>query len=229
MDINTKIENDSVLFKNMVNSNSKGQFLRYFGQIGVSTVEDFLKINECDYPKQSRYVYLAMSHIFRHAYLNQELVYDVILEKTYNNEEEKRYEIAIDDIYRLGLVKLDVPKRALVKKLKEAVTEHSFSMRNILEDNPGNIINDSTYCIRNYYIKYMKLKEELEINNFKKNQKIYEFIAKNENNDEIDSLNELKMQLQILNSLSKKLDQQIESLQAKINEMEGKNVGNGRK
>ena len=45
MDINTKIENDSVLFENMVNLYSKGQFLKYFKQIGVSTVDDFLKIN----------------------------------------------------------------------------------------------------------------------------------------------------------------------------------------
>lgn len=218
MDINTKIENDSVLFENMVNLYSKGQFLKYFKQIGVSTVEDFLKINECDYPKQSRYIYLAMSHIFRHAYLNQELVYDVILEKIYSDEEE-RYENAINDIYRLGLVKLDVSKKALAKKLKTALPEHKFSMYNILVKNPGNIIRDNTSCIKDYYIKYMKLKEELEIKQFKEN----------ENDSEIYSLNEMKIQLQILNDLSKKLSESIETLQVKVNEMEGKSIDNGRK
>ena len=116
-----------------------------------------------------------------------------------------------------------------VKKLKETVPEPKFSMYNILEYNPGNIFSDSTYCIRNYYINYMKLKEELEIKDLKKNQQIYEFLEENENNDEIKSLNELKMQLQILNNLSKDLDQQIELLQAKISKMEGKNASNGRK
>lgn len=218
MDINTKIENDSVLFENMVNLYSKGQFLKYFKQIGVSTVEDFLKINECDYPKQSRYIYLAMSHIFRHAYLNQELVYDVILEKIYSDEEE-RYENAINDMYRLGLVKLDVSKKVLVKKLKTALPEHKFSMYNMLVKNPGNIIRDNTSCIKDYYIKYMKLKEELEIKQFKEN----------ENDSEIYSLNEMKIQLQILNDLSKKLSKSIETLQVKVNEMEGKSIDNGRK
>lgn len=228
MDIKTKIENDPVLFKNMVNLKSKGQFLRYFEQIGVSTVEDFLKLNECDYPKPSRYVYLAMSHIFRHAYLNQEFVYDVILEKIYSGEEDENYELAINDIYRLGLIKLDFYKKPLVKKLKEAVTDPRFSMYYIIKNNPGNILRDNTYSIRNYYIKYMELKEELEIKDLKKNRKMYEFLEEVEDNDEISSLNELKMQLQILNDLSKNLDQQIESLQVKINEMEGKKVSNGR-
>ena len=117
MDIKTRLEDDKVLGVSLETKS-------FLNSKGVYTIEDFLNIKESDIPVTRSNYYLAMQHIFRHAYLDQELVYDVLLEKEYEINKKGLDEFS-EDYLKLGLADKLRGKRNIARDMEEWIQNKS--------------------------------------------------------------------------------------------------------
>lgn len=219
MDIKTRLEDDVVLFSTISSPQSRAQTLKTLNSIGIYTIEDFINYKVSDYPATSRNVYCAMAHIFRNAYLGKDLIYDVILEKEYNKDQQGFQECA-SDIIRIGLSKNN--KRNLAYYLEnEFRNSDDFSMESLIRSNAEFNYNSGP-DIRRYYIKYMDDKKKVQQPEEQEN-------ISNISNNDAAILTTLKIQVQTLIAMKEDLEKQIDVLQSKISTLEGGQISHGRK
>lgn len=205
LNIKTKLEDDEVL---KISLETK----KFLNSIGIYTIEEFLNIKESDLPVTRNNVYLAMQYIYRNAYLNQELVYDVLLEKEYtlNNRGIKE---CSKDLDKLGLINKQAHGIATygiedyIKSHPEIKDSNTFNMRMIIENGVAYRYSNILDYYKNYY--EVKKVEESTV-------------------DDKDNLINLKEQIQQLISQKDNLDQQIDVLQNRINEITGDKKTNGK-
>lgn len=210
MNIKTRLEDDRVLFLSFLNNTSRSNILKDFNKKGIFTVEDFINADTKIFNNASRNIYTAMIHVFRYAYLNEPLVYDVLLQKKYSNHDLEGMEI-VKDFIRLGLCRND---RYLAGSIiSEIVSNYSgevLTMEYILKN-----IKPSTHGpnLKSFYINY--LEKMKDVNYFKNNEEIF--------------LSELKAELQTLINMRQELDQKIDVLQEKISNYDEGSIKHGRK
>lgn len=224
MDIKTRLEDDKVLFADFNSMTSRTNVLASLNKIGIYTIEDLINAEASMFPASSRKSYVAMAHVFRNAYLNQDLVYDVLFQKEY--EIEKLYNRGeselCNDILRLGLEKGTT--YSITRKLFNVLRDYDKPTVTIdfLMREKG--LNAAGPNLRRYYLSYIDKKKELEQSN--ENQ-LNSDIFTNENN--FSTLTSLKIQLQTLISMKQGLEQQIGTLQSQIATLEGGSINHGRK
>ena len=249
MDIKTRLEDDKVLG---ISSETK----KFLNSKGVYTIEEFLNIEESDLPVTRSNYYLAMQHIFRHAYLGQELVYDVLLEKEYNIN-KKGYDEFAEDYLKLGLADKLRGKRNIARDMEEWIQNNSefltsdiISMKVIVEGLfDRNNISKELYELRHdhsdeisfdeYKTKTDELKNKaskypgicLSHVNILKYYKDYIDVKKENISKDVNdtyTLMYLKDQINQLISQRDNLDQQIEVLQNRVDEIMGVKKNNGK-
>ena len=221
MDIKTRLEEDKILFANCENKISLSGILRGLKDAGIYTVEDLINYNEKDFPTTSRKTYIAYAQILKNAYLGQDLVFDVLLEKEYVYDAEnwkicgENIRECAKDLLRLGFKGpriIDIHSR--IDDFLYKYEGKTFSMEYLLRE--GDFFWDKGPDIRKYYLEYIDKK-------------------KKENNAEITTenmpsvLDGLKIQLQGLLSMREGLDRQIEAIKGQIKSLEEGEKSHGRK
>lgn len=227
MDIKTRLEDDTILFADFNNNTSRTNVLTSLNNVGVYTVEDLINADASIFPAQSRKLYTAMAHVFRKAYLNQDLVYDVLFQKEYevkkigySNESELP-----NDLLRLGVIKgtIQTIKYHLLFDLglSEGYPNPTVTIEYLLREKG---MNASGPNLRRFYLNYIDEKKKLE-------QSSNEQIIPESNVENVDSssLTSLKVQLQTLIAMKQGLEKQIDTLQNQIATLEGGSINNGRK
>ena len=249
MDIKIRLEDDKVLG---ISTETK----KFLNSKGIYTIEDFLNVEESNLPITRSNYYLAMQHIFKHAYLNQEFIYDVLLEKEYELNKKGIEEFAKDYI-KLGLVDKSCSVKNIVRDMEEWIKNNceyinsdKISMKVMIEELiEENKIGDELYKLRKdsrkeishdeYEIKTYELKKKMLKHpnisikhlNILKYYKDYINVKKDEKvEDENDTytLMYLKNQIKQLNGQRNNLDKQIEVLQNRVDEILEERKTNGK-
>lgn len=101
MDVKTKLKDDKVVFANYESANALSRMIAKLNEKGVYTIEDLINCEKNILPYSSRKTYAACAEIFKHEYLGQELVLDVLLEKEYPIDFEEDYSRPERDDYHL--------------------------------------------------------------------------------------------------------------------------------
>ena len=222
----------------------------------IYTIEDFLNIKESDIPVTRSNYYLAMQHIFRHAYLDQELVYDVLLEKEYEINKKGLDEFS-EDYLKLGLADKLRGKRNIARDMeewiqnnKEFLTSDKISMKVIIEG-----LVDRSNIHKEFYELQHDRSDKISLDEYKtkrdelekkasKYPKIYlnhsnilkyykDYIdakkeIKEEDKNDTYTLMYLKEQISQLVNQRDNLDRQIEVLQSRVNEILGESKTYGK-
>lgn len=249
MDIKTRLEDDKVLGVSLETKS-------FLNPKGVYTIEDFLNIKESDIPVTRSNYYLAMQHIFRHAYLDQELVYDVLLEKEYEINKKGLDEFS-EDYLKLGLADKLRGKRNIARDMeewiqnnKEFLTSDKISMKVIIEG-----LVDRSNIHKEFYELQHDRSDKISLDEYKtkrdelkkkasKYPKIYlnhsnilkyykDYIdakkeIKEEDKNDTYTLMYLKEQISQLVNQRDNLDRQIEVLQSRVNEILGESKTHGK-
>lgn len=249
MDIKTRLEDDKVLGVSLETKS-------FLNSKGVYTIVDFLNIKESDIPVTRSNYYLAMQHIFRHAYLDQELVYDVLLEKEYEINKKGLDEFS-EDYLKLGLADKLRGKRNIARDMeewiqnnKEFLTSDKISMKVIIEG-----LVDRSNIHKEFYELQHDRSDKISLDEYKtkrdelekkasKYPKIYlnhsnilkyykDYIdakkeIKEEDKNDTYTLMYLKEQISQLVNQRDNLDRQIEVLQSRVNEILGKSKTYGK-
>lgn len=242
MDIKTRLEDDKVLGVSLETKS-------FLNSKDIYTIEDFLNIKESDIPVTRSNYYLAMQHIFRHAYLDQELVYDVLLEKEYEINKKGLDEFS-EDYLKLGLADKLRGKRNIARDMeewiqnnKEFLTSDKISMKVIIEG-----LVDRSNIHKEFYELQHDRSDKISLDEYKtkrdelekkasKYPKIYlnhsnilkyykDYIdakkeIKEEDKNDTYTLMYLKEQISQLVNQRDNLDRQIEVLQSRVNEILG--------
>lgn len=103
MEINTKLENDTVLFTKYANTHSRGKIIQSLNRLGFFTVSDLINANPEVFTEQSRDQFTAIAAIFKHEYLGEPFAYEYIFNKIYDLNNDM-VELS-RDIKTLGIVK----------------------------------------------------------------------------------------------------------------------------
>ncbi len=249
MDIKTRLEDDKVLGVSLETKS-------FLNSKDVYTIEDFLNIKESDIPVTRSNYYLAMQHIFRHAYLDQELVYDVLLEKEYEINKKGLDEFS-EDYLKLGLADKLRGKRNIARDMeewiqnnKEFLTSDKISMKVIIEG-----LVDRSNIHKEFYELQHDRSDKISLDEYKtkrdelekkasKYPKIYlnhsnilkyykDYIdakkeIKEEDKNDTYTLMYLKEQISQLVNQRDNLDRQIEVLQSRVNEILGESKTYGK-
>lgn len=233
MDIKTRLEDDKVLFADFQSNVARTNILMVLNQKGIFTVEDLINIDMKNLPASNRKTYNAMAHVFRNAYLGQDLVYDELFQIEFKSEPDGLiyiHGLPAPDIHglpapgdikecsqallNLGLVKGNL--NSVMWHLRSLVPhDTTFTIEELLRENK---VNSTGPNLRRYYLQYID------------NKKMKEQETTNVSESTIDSgiLSELKNQLSSLITMKEGLEQQIISLQQQIETLEGGKT-NGRK
>lgn len=250
MDVKTRLEDDKVLG---ISTETK----KTLNSKGIYTIEDFLNIEESNLPVTRSNFYLAMQHIYKHAYLNQEFVYDILLDKEYEFDKKSLKEFA-KDWTKLGLSdKLRGFKNNIegmeewIQQNKDFLNSDKFSMKLIIEKKFNSIeigyelrkLSDLYRSDKISHDEYLKKRDELRNKDLKnpgislshynilKYYKNYIDVKKEINGkDDNDTytLMYLKDQINQLISQRDNLDQQINILQSRVDEILGERKQNGK-
>lgn len=249
MDIKTRLEDDKVLGVSLETKS-------FLNSKDIYTIEDFLNIKESDIPVTRSNYYLAMQHIFRHAYLDQELVYDVLLEKEYEINKKGLDEFS-EDYLKLGLADKLRGKRNIARDMeewiqnnKEFLTSNKISMKVIIEG-----LVDRSNIHKEFYELQHDRSDKISLDEYKtkrdelekkasKYPKIYlnhsnilkyykDYIdakkeIKEEDKNDTYTLMYLKEQISQLVNQRDNLDRQIEVLQSRVNEILGESKTYGK-
>ena len=215
-----------------------------------------MNIKESDIPVTRSNYYLAMQHIFRHAYLDQELVYDVLLEKEYEINKKGLDEFS-EDYLKLGLADKLRGKRNIARDMeewiqnnKEFLTSDKISMKVIIEG-----LVDRSNIHKEFYELQHDRSDKISLDEYKtkrdelekkasKYPKIYlnhsnilkyykDYIdakkeIKEEDKNDTYTLMYLKEQISQLVNQRDNLDRQIEVLQSRVNEILGESKTYGK-
>lgn len=249
MDIKIRLEDDKVLG---ISTETK----KFLNSKGIYTIEDFLNVEESNLPVTRSNYYLAMQHIFRHAYLGQELVYDVLLEKEYGINKNEIEEFAKDYI-KLGLVDKSCSVKNIARDMdewiqnnREYINSDKISMKVMIEK----LIERNKISVELYKLRKDSRKEisydEYEIKKYELQKKMLSYpnisikhlnvlkyykdyinvkkeeIVEDENNTY--TLMYLKNQIKQLIGQRNNLDKQIEVLQNRVDEILGERKTNGK-
>lgn len=210
MDIKTRLEDVEFLFSTTLPNKKIActNMLKYLNSKGIYTVEDMINCQESDFSNSRRKTYVAVVQILKHAFMGQELVSDVLLEKTYTNNNKGIYECAKDFI-ALGfpIHKGPMYKSVLEKMVsniirefqKEDFKDEEFTMESIISRFG---INASGPNLAQYYLDYLSAKKE------KQTEVTSETIPS--------ILDGLKTQLQGLITMRDGIDKQIQAVQEQI-------------
>ncbi len=249
MNIKTRLEDDKVLGISL-------ETKKFLNSKGVYTIEEFLNIEERNLPVTRSNYYLAMQHIFRHAYLGQELVYDILLEKEYEINKKGCDEFS-EDYLKLGLADKLHGKRNIARDMEEWIQNNSefltsdkISMKVIVEGLfDRNNISKELYELRHdhsdeisfdeYKTKTDELKKKasrypgiylshVNILKYYKNYINAKKEQKEENKNDTYTLMYLKEQISQLIIQRDNLNNQIEVLQNRVNEILGEKKTNGK-
>lgn len=249
MDIKTRLEDDKVLGVSLETKS-------FLNSKDIYTIEDFLNIKESDIPVTRSNYYLAMQHIFRHAYLDQELVYEVLLEKEYEINKKGLDEFS-EDYLKLGLADKLRGKRNIARDMeewiqnnKEFLTSDKISMKVIIEG-----LVDRSNIHKEFYELQHDRSDKISLDEYKtkrdelekkasKYPKIYlnhsnilkyykDYIdakkeIKEEDKNDTYTLMYLKEQISQLVNQRDNLDRQIEVLQSRVNEILGESKTYGK-
>jgi len=179
---------------------------------GIHTVRDLINCKASDFSSTSRNHYMALAEIFKYRYLGQELVFDVIFDKKYLNDENGIYE-ALRDLKTLGFKGMSMRFDKSVTLPRVLGEKKEFNMEYILQNAKECKLSNIGGDFVNFYLNYISEKRT-------KNQQ-----------EEItsDVLKELRIQLQFLSKMRDDIDMQIQTVQNKINLLsEGEKI-HGRK
>ncbi len=215
MDIKTRLEDDKLLFPRFLDSPSRASVLKELNKKGIFTVEDLINADIKIFNIDFRKIYTAIIHAFRNAYLNEPLVYDVLLQKKYDAKKYNQAYECMKDIRRLGLVRnVSEEAQPAIEHIWYDYSGDLITMEYILQNiSVRSRVPNLKFFLRSFYIDYLEKMKE----------------SKNSKSNESTTLLELKIELQSLINMRKELDLKIDDLKEKINNHEEGNIGYGKK
>lgn len=234
MDIKTRLEDDTVLLCRPTKHKSENtKIIRNLNKRGVFTIEDLINYDLKKIISGIRPIFMSMIDVYRHEYLEEPLVLEVLFDKEYEHSFEG-YKESFKDLRKLGLISLGnwdriytlishfdgkviedktKPNHQLVGVIvSPKYVDKKFNLQPLLEVDNYIVKNDAV-DLRGYYLEYLEKKKNQSQCNIKSN--------------EADILAELKKQLQFLISMRDNIDEQINLIQKELKENdrgENKNV-----
>ena len=184
MDINTKLEDDTVLFGKFENVKSKAKTIQVLHTLNINTVNDLMTFDYDNFYDKSKKVYTAIAYIFRHEYLGEELPFNDILDRKYKFSDNLA-QIA-KDLHTLGVVR-DVKNALIYLSLCMAnYTKSTVSMEYVLENYYA-----PRKDIARYYTKYIKKQ------NYLKQEQARQVL----HDRNLEKLNRLQIEIETLNQV----------------------------
>ena len=201
MDVNIRLENDPILFLNSNDNKALVQMLNAFHNMGIYTVSDLINYDDRKFSQNNKKKYRAIVQVLKHAYLGQDLVFDVLFEKQYNNN-ETGIEECVSDMEKMGFA-MSGPY-AVWGRLEIFLynyKEDKFSMEYVLKNCYD--IDSRGPSLRQYYVQYI---------DEKKKKKQDELLEKNIPG----TLEYLRKQLLFLMEMRNNVDEQIKEINEQI-------------
>ena len=205
MDINTKLEDDKVLFTKYANTHSRGKIIQSLNRVGIFTVGDLINANSEVFTEKSRDQFTAIAAIFKHEYLGEPFAYEYIFNKIYDLNNDM-VELS-RDIKTLGIV-----------KDYRYVPEH---LKNCLENFQSNVVTMEYVLglcyydrrdLANYYVdvyQYSHNNKSKKGNNFKF-QSGNKMVVIPKFSSSVKKANDLTVEINIINKIIDDLDFRID-------------------
>lgn len=223
MDIKTELKNDTLLFIPAENQVSAASMIRYLNSRGITTIEDLINCDANFFRGNTKIQYRPIIEVYRHEFLGEPLVIDILLEKEYEYSDDGHRECE-NDIRRLGLRgNIDKYFPRYISRLErkfgprfeqdESIDiDKKISMEKLLHDGA---IKRYAIDLAGYYLRYIEQKRKEQ--------------QSNKEIDDSTTLSDLKKQFQSLLEMRDNLDEQIKSIQESIERIERGESGNVRK
>lgn len=229
MDIKTRLEDDPILFMSVKSLTARGQMIKYLEERGIITIEDLINCSPTYFKGYRKAVYNAMIEVYKHEYLGEPLVTDVLFDKEYEHS-DSGYQECSRDLERLGLKGVSERRSAIFYRIisffeadekcvkkgtgyydpdvwkvfpSEKYNGKKFNIEQLLIDHA---IESKGVNLSSYYLNYMEQK--------RKEQQV------NIGIDDSATLSDLKKQFQSLLEMRDNLDAQIQSIQESIERIE---------
>lgn len=213
MDIKTELKDDTLLFTPAKNPDARAKMLNYLKGRGIITIEDLINCSATFFRGNTKRRYMALIAVYRHEFLGEPLITDVLLGKEYQYNTEGYFEF-IKDIERLGLKGY---AQGLLRKIHE--TEYDLESKNkkisVEQSLRDGIIKAPGVDLAGYYLRYIEQKRKEQ--------------QANKEIDDSATLSDLKKQFQSLLEMRDNLDEQIKSIQESIERIERGESENVRK
>lgn len=137
---------------------TKTEILKVIHSLGIYTIQDFLKFPENNFPQNTKKRYIALRELIKSFYLNQELIFEDILEKTYLIRKNGIKEF-IQDLRTLGF---EFTREYALSMLFFYMDEHpklakSFTMKEMIKNWP--YLQENKFDFRKFYVRYYELTE----------------------------------------------------------------------
>lgn len=244
MDIKTKLK-DEPLFMSGKGTIENVQMLNYLEERGITTIEDLIYYTPTYFENFGLEVYNAMIEVYKHEYLGEPLVTDVLFDKEYEHSDDGYWECS-QDIERLGLrgvfrsvfeelrpyycivdfFEADLEKCRCHMKIYpykgtydkwEAVPSEKYKGKKFKIEQllHDGVIGRKSIDLAGYYLRYIEQKRKEQQANI--------------GLDDSATLSDLKKQLQSLLEMINNFDTQISSIQESIESIEKGESGNARK
>ena len=160
MNIDTKLEKDTVLFTKFENQRSKGTIIKVLKKLNINTVRDLIEFDQDKLYEKSKNIYIAMAYIFRNTYLGEKFPYDYILDKEYNFRDDLA--ACIRDLHKLGVIRDERNGYVYLNMCMANYDKETFTMDFVLRN-----YYSARKDLAKYYVEYMNKrnieKQEQEI------------------------------------------------------------------
>lgn len=231
MDIKTRLEDDTILFMTVNNLGARGQMIKYLEKEGITTIEDLINCSPTYFKGYRKQIYNAMIDVYKHEYLGEPLVTDVLFDKEYDHS-EAGYKECIRDLERLGLKGLSESRDEIFFSILsffeagyKCIEKTGLNSRryDVYETVPSEKYNGKKFKIEQLLIEHVIESKGVNLSGYYLNyleQKRKEEQKANNGLDDFATLSDLKKQFQSLLEMKNNLDEQIKLIQESIERIE---------
>lgn len=204
MDINTRLEDDLVLFAKYKNTISRGKIIQSFNRLGIYTVNDLINTNPNLFSDKSKDQFIAIANIFRYEYEGKPFAFEYIFNKIYDLEDDI-IELA-KDIKTLGIVK---DYKYVPDRLNECLV--NYASKHISMDYVLGLCYYNARDLANYYVDYIEKTRGKERSVKTKIMNIEQPVIIPNNDVNLVSANTLEIEIKTLNNVLNDLKLKIEN------------------
>lgn len=229
MDIKTRLEDDTILFMTVNNLLARGQMIKYLEEEGITTIEDLINCSPTYFKGYRKPVYNAMIEVYKHEYLGEPLVTDVLFDKEYDHS-DAGYKECSRDLERLGLKGVSEKRKRIFFRIisffeadYKCIKKGASYRDNVYETVPSEKYNGKKFKIEQLLIEHVIESKGVNLSGYYLNyleQKRKEEQKANNGLDDFATLSDLKKQFQSLLEMKDNLDEQIKLIQESIEKIE---------
>lgn len=230
MDIKTRLEDDTFLFMSVNNLKSREHMIRYLEKREITTIEDLINCSLTYFNRYRKPVCNAMIDVYKHEYLGEPLVRDVLFDKEYDHS-DLGYKECTRDLERLGLEGVRERRESIFLRItsffeadyKEIEGGPNYNCLDKLKAFPSEKYNGKKFKIEQLLIEHVIESKGVNLSGYYLNyleQKRKEEQKANNGLDDFATLSDLKKQFQSLLEMKDNLDEQIKLIQESIERIE---------